>query len=173
MASATPAEASANGDAAAEEKPPRDSRGYHLEIFLISFAALLLEISYTRVVSFKLFYYYTYLVIGLALLGIGCGSVLTTISKRLKRAQTDTVMMVGCLAGAASVIVGYLIVARISVSSLVIWDYGTKASVVNFAALVVICLALFASFIWIGVMISTLFGRQTDGIGKLEQALRG
>ncbi|HZM42416.1 MAG TPA: hypothetical protein VFB94_25040, partial [Acidimicrobiales bacterium] len=167
MASATPAEASANGDAPAEEKPPRDSRGYHLEIFLVSFAALLLEISYTRVVSFKLFYYYTYLVIGLALLGIGCGSVLTTISKRLKRARTDTIMTVGCLAGAASVIVGYLIVARISVSSLAIWDYGTKASVENFAALVVICLALFASFIWIGVMVSTLFGRKTAGIGKL------
>jgi hypothetical protein len=168
MASSTPAEASTSGgDAPAEDKPPRDSRGYHLEIFLISFAALLLEISYTRVVSFKLFYYYTYLVIGLALLGIGCGSVLTTISKRLKRAQTDTIMILGCLAGAASVIVGYLIVARISVSSLVIWDYGTKDSVVNFAALVVICLALFASFIWIGVMVSTLFGRKTEGISKL------
>jgi len=167
MASSTPAEASANGDVPAEEKPPQDSRGYHLEIFLICFASLLLEISYTRVVSFKLFYYYTYLVIGLALLGIGCGSVLTTISKRLKRAQTDTIMIVGCLVGAASMIVGYLIVARISVSSLLIWDYGTKDSVVNFAALVVICLALFASFIWIGVMVSTLFGRKTEGISKL------
>ena len=29
------------------------SPGYHLEILLISFAALLLEISYTRIVSFK------------------------------------------------------------------------------------------------------------------------
>ena len=33
--------------------------------------------------------------------------------------------------------------------------------------LVVICLALFASFVWVGVMISTLFGRKTEGIGKL------
>ena len=55
-------------------------RGYHLEILLISFAALLLEISYTRIVSFKLYYYYTYLVIGLALLGIGTGGVLVAIS---------------------------------------------------------------------------------------------
>ena len=93
--------------------------------------------------------------------------MLTSISKRLRRAQTDTILMVGCLAGAASVIVGYLIIARISVSSLVIWDYGTKDSAVNFAALVIICLALFASFVWIGVMVSTLFGRKTEGIGKL------
>jgi hypothetical protein len=34
-------------------------RSYRLEIFLVSLAGLLLEISYTRVISFKLFYYYT------------------------------------------------------------------------------------------------------------------
>ena len=69
--------ATGNGVGAAETaEPAGKERGYHLEIFLISFAALLLEISYTRIVSFKLFYYYTYLVIGLALLGIGTGGVL-------------------------------------------------------------------------------------------------
>ena len=33
----------------------------------------MLEVGYTRIVSYKLWYYYTYLVIGLALLGIGSG----------------------------------------------------------------------------------------------------
>ena len=154
-----------------EASPPAEpagrERGYHLEIFFICFASLLLEISYTRIVSFKLFYYYTYLVIGLALLGIGCGSVVTAISPRLKRAKTDTIIMLGCLVGAVSVIVGYLIVARLPIASLAIWDYGTGDSLWNLAMLVVICLALFASFVWVGVMISTLFGRKTEGIGKL------
>ena len=40
-------------------------------IFLVSLAGLLLEVGYTRIVSFKLYYYYVYLVLGLALLGIG------------------------------------------------------------------------------------------------------
>ena len=57
--------------------PETSGRSYTAEILLISFAALLLEISYTRIVSYKLFYYYTYLVIGLALLGIGSGGVMT------------------------------------------------------------------------------------------------
>jgi hypothetical protein len=143
------------------------TRGYHLEIFLISFAALLLEISYTRVVSYKLYYYYTYLVIGLALLGIGSGSVVTSISGRLRRASTEAIMMVGSLLGAASIIVGYLVVARLPIASLDIWRYGTGASFGSLAKLVVICLALYASFIWVGVMISTLFGRKTEGISKL------
>ena len=56
-------------------------QGYHAEILLVSFAAILIEICYTRVISFKLFYYYTYLVIGLALLGIGTGGVLVTVSQ--------------------------------------------------------------------------------------------
>src|SRR5436305_834095 len=67
------------------ERRERGDR-YYVEILLVSFAALLLEISYTRVVSFKLFYYYTYLVIGLALLGIGAGGVLVAISDRVRRA---------------------------------------------------------------------------------------
>ncbi len=49
---------------------PGGRRDY-LGILLLSLAGLLTEISYTRIVSYKLFYYYTYLVIGLALLGLG------------------------------------------------------------------------------------------------------
>lgn len=142
-------------------------RGYHLEIFLICFAALLLEIAYTRVVSYKLYYYYTYLVIGLALLGIGSGSVVTSISDRVRRASTDGIMMFGSLVGSASVLAGYLVVARLPISSLAIWDYGSGDSFANLGKLVVICLALYASFLWVGVMISTLFGRKSEGIAKL------
>ena len=43
-------------------------------------------------ISFKLFYYYTYLIIGLALLGIGSGGVLVAVSDRLRRASTDTIL---------------------------------------------------------------------------------
>ncbi|HEX5365564.1 MAG TPA: hypothetical protein VFW63_02725 [Acidimicrobiales bacterium] len=154
----------------ARPNPAARRRGYHLEIFLISVASLLLEVSYTRVVSFKLFYYYTYLVIGLALLGIGSGSVLTSVSARLRRAGTDTVLLLGSLAGAVSVVVGYLVVARIPIDSLAIWRYGTAASVGNFAKLVLLCLALYASFVWVGVMVSTLLSRRTEGIGKLYAA---
>lgn len=142
-------------------------RGYVIEILLISFAGLLLEISYTRVISFKLFYYYTYLVIGLALLGIGTGGVLVAISRRLRRADTDTILMWGMLLGAASVALGYVIVAWIRTDTLAIWDYGTTRSFSNLVRLLVICLALFGSFVAIGVMIATLFARRSEHIGRL------
>jgi MFS family permease len=127
----------------------------------------LLEISYTRVISFKLFYYYTYLVIGLALLGIGCGGVIVAVSRRLRRAETETILVWGLLLGAASVGLGYVVVATIRTDTIAIWDYGSGASFANLARLLVICLALFASFVAVGVMIATLFARKSEEIGRL------
>jgi MFS family permease len=142
-------------------------RGYNLEILLISLAALLLEISYTRIISFKLFYYYTYLVIGLALLGIGTGGVLVAVSDRLRRASTDAILMWGLLSGAVSVGAGYVVVALIATDTLAIWDYGTWDSITSLVGLLVICLAMFASFVTAGLMIATLFGRRSEQIGRL------
>src|SRR5262245_375020 len=142
-------------------------RGYRLEILLVSFAGLLLEISYTRIVSFKLFYYYTYLVIGLALLGIGTGGVIVTISKRVHRASTDAILCWSFLLGAVSVLVGYIVIAVTAIDTLAIWEYGTADSFVNVVLLVLICLMLFMSFIAVGVVVSTLFARKPDDIGRL------
>jgi hypothetical protein len=142
-------------------------RGYQLEILLVSFAALLLEISYTRVVSFKLYYYYVYLIIGLALLGIGAGGVLVAVSARIRRTSTDVILLWCLLLGSASVGIGYLVVALTTIDTLAIWDYGTWASVTNLLRLVAICLALFAPFIAVGVVLATLFGRGAERIGRL------
>ncbi len=142
-------------------------QGYHAEILLVSFAALLVEVCYTRVVSYKLFYYYTYLVIGLALLGIGTGGVLVTVSRRLRQARTDTVLLWGLLLGALSVVTSYVVVAYTSLNTLAIWDYGTFASAKSMGELLAICLFLFVPFVAPGAIIATLFGRRPDAVGSL------
>ena len=71
------------------------------------------------------------------------------------------------LLGAASVGVGYLIVAVTRTDSLTLWDYGTFDSLSSLARLVVLCVVLFASFIAVGVVLATLFGRRSDEIGRL------
>lgn len=166
---APPSRPTSGGDATGFEEADESGRGrnYHLEIFLMAFASLLLEVAYTRIISFKLYYYYTYLVIGLALLGIGCGGVAVAVSKRLRQASTEKIVKWGLAAAAASVLVGYLVVALTPVDTLAIWSYGTRASFKNLALLIIICLALFASFISIGIMLATLFGRRTAQIGRL------
>ena len=142
------------------------SHRYTLEIFLVCFSSLLLEISYTRIVSYKLFYYFTYLVIGLALLGLGAGGVFVAVSKRLQRGATSTIVTACLLAGAVAAAVGYLVVALIPVNTLLLWDYDTE-SLKNAGALLVIAFVLFASFLPAGIILSTVFGRQAQSIGRL------
>jgi hypothetical protein len=136
-------------------------------IFLVSMAGLLLEVGYTRIVSYKLWYYYTYLVIGLALLGIGSGGIFVVLSRRLRQATTERIVAVCSIAGAISILVGYLIVAKISLNTVAIWDYGNWESVKNLGIVAIICFAIFASFIALGIIVSTILGRAPDGIGRL------
>ena len=138
-----------------------------LAILLVCMAGLLLEVGYTRIVSYKLWYYYTYLVIGLALLGIGSGGVFVAIFEPIKRAATERVIALCSIWGAVSIAIGYLVVARIPVNTVVIWDYGTASSFKNVGILAVICFFLFATFIALGIILATVFGRSTENIGRL------
>jgi spermidine synthase len=141
----------------------RGQRRFYVEIFLISFAALLLEISYTRVVSFKLFYYYTYLIIGFALLGIGSGGVFVAILPRLRQLPLERLLAVSCLAGAVVTGVGYLVIAHTPLATDRIWGPGVG----ELAKLVLICAALFATFLSVGVAIASLFARNPQSIHPL------
>src|SRR5688572_31214081 len=118
---------------AAEREGPAAAAtpGLTFEVFVVSLAGLLLEIAFTRVVSFKLFYYYTYLTIGLSLLGIGTGGVLVATSTRLRTASTDRILRTVLLIGAASTAAAYLAVARLPIASTEIWRYGTAESLAN------------------------------------------
>ena len=56
---------------------------------------------------------------------------------------------------------------RLPIDTLALWDYGTGRSLKSLAALLLICLVLFATFISIGVMIATLLGRAGDDLPRL------
>ncbi|MGB2756803.1 MAG: hypothetical protein WBD02_03990 [Acidimicrobiia bacterium] len=140
---------------------------HSIDIFLVSFAALLLEVNYTRIISYKIFFYYTYLVLGLALLGIGFGGVLVALSPRLRHAKIEAILRKSASLGAAVIAVGYVVIAVLPLDTVRIWDYGTVASFKNLALLLLICLVLFSAFVAIGVMISTILGRGGSGIGRL------
>jgi hypothetical protein len=138
-----------------------------LAILLVSLAGLLLEVGYTRIVSYKLWYYYTYLVIGLALLGIGTGGVFVAIVRPIRRWSTDRIVGVCATSGAVSIAVGYFVIARIPIDTRTVWDYGTRASFKNLALLGVICFTLFATFIAFGIIVSVLLGRAGDAVGRI------
>jgi hypothetical protein len=138
-----------------------------LAIFLVSLAGLLLEVGYTRIVSYKLWYYYTYLVIGLALLGIGSGGVLVAVSSRIRQASTDRIIAAAAIWGAISIPIGYFVISRLPVHTIAIWNYWSGSSFWNLFLLSTICFAIFATFIAFGVIVSVLLGRAGEGVGRM------
>ncbi|HET9728177.1 MAG TPA: hypothetical protein VFR41_02090, partial [Acidimicrobiia bacterium] len=138
-----------------------------LAILLVSLAGLLLEVGYTRIVSYKLWYYYTFFVIGLALLGIGSGGVFVAVWRPVRRWATDRVLTVCGIGGGIVIALSYLVVARTHVDTIKIWDYGTLDSFKNLARLGGISFAIFAAFIPFGIIVSVLLGRAGEHVGRV------
>jgi len=134
----------------------------HLEIFLISFAALLLEISYTRVFSFKLSSYFTYLIIGFAMLGIGAGGVFVALFRQLRQAAAERLLPGLALAGGLAIGLGYFVIAELEVST-----HEPPSDPAQLMRLAAICLALFAGFLVIGLAIARIFTLRVEAFNRL------
>lgn len=147
--------------------PARGALPRWAAILVVSLAGLLIEVAYTRIVSYKLWYYYTYMVIGLSLLGIGTGGVVVAVARRLRAVSTDAIVAVCSVFGGVSVVAGYVVIAKLRIDTFAVWDYGTRSSWRNLAVLGLICLVIFATFIAIGIVVSVLLGRAGDAVGRL------
>ena len=148
--------ASVDDLAMSDRQPPPDARRTHyVEVFLLAFAGLVLEIAYTRIVSYKLFYYHTYLVIGLAMLGMGFGGTVVAVWPRL----AAPARVIGPMAtiGAGLTVIAYVLVARLELSVL---DFASNAA--GPLALLAICGFVFVGFGVIGASLSSVFASSPE-----------
>src|ERR1700751_368184 len=77
-----------------------------LGLSLTSFAALLLELTLTRLFSVVLFYHFAFLAISIALLGLGAGGVFAYLLKsRLAKFRTRTLASRLCMANAVVIVI--------------------------------------------------------------------
>src|SRR4029079_9744451 len=84
---------------------------------LTSFAALLLELSLTRLFSVVLVYHFAFLAISVALLGLGAGGVAAYVGRRrLAATSTRTIAARASALQAAASVVALLTVMRTQVS---------------------------------------------------------
>jgi hypothetical protein len=137
-------------------------RKLNLEILLVSLAVILLEINYTRVFSFKLYYYFTYLILGIAMLGLGAGGVLVTVSDRLRAARPERLIPLLCMLGAVSAPLGYLVVAGVQINTNALDD-----ELFELAKLALVAFAVFVPFLMVGIIVSTIFGARPGEINRL------
>jgi hypothetical protein len=135
------------------------------EIFALSLGVILLEVAYTRILSFKVFYYFSYLVIGIGLLGFATGGVVVALSRRLRAADLARLLPATALAGAALVGAGYPALARLplEVTQLAL----APLEVLKLAAA---CLALAAPFLAAGLAVAAILAAQPQRAARLYGA---
>jgi len=136
-------------------------RRFYPEIFLISLAMILFEIAYTRIFSFKLYYYFTYPIIGIALLGIGSGGVFLAIIPRLRNVTPERSIVICSLIAGITTLVGYFVVALVQL------DMLHLAHLAQMLKLTALCLCLFTPFLMAGIVIATLFAATPGDVNRL------
>jgi spermidine synthase len=138
------------------------ARTFRPEIFLVSLAAILLEIGYTRVFSYKLHYYFVFLTIGIALLGLGSGGVLLAVLPRLRGVAAERVVGAGCLCAAALVPLGYLCIAAVQLNAV-----DAAADPLELLTLVALALVLFLPFLAVGIVLARIFSARPGDLPRL------
>jgi spermidine synthase len=138
---------------------------FYVEIFSVSLAAILLEIAYTRIFSFKVYYLFTYLIIGMGLSGLGAGGVMVAIWKRLRDADPARLVPTVSFLGGATAAAGYVFIARTQLNFLLLTSHP-----IEMVKLTAVCLILALPFLAAGILIATILGWRSDIAGRLYGA---
>jgi hypothetical protein len=134
-----------------------------VEIAVVALATILLEINYTRIFSYKLYYYFTYFIIGMALLGLGSGAVFVSLSQRLLNTDDNRVIATCCALASGSVLIGYWGIAVMKVR-------GAEFQLAELLKLAVLTFLLFVPFFLSGIVISTILSAGADRFNRLYAA---
>ena len=137
-------------------------KSFYFEIFAVSLAAILLEISYTRIFSFKVIHYFTYLIIGIALLGLGTGGVLVAISRRLREADTGRLISKLSFAGGACVLASYFFIALAPLNI-----HALIAEPIEIPKLLGVSILLMIPFSIVGIIVSTILSVRPESASRL------
>ncbi len=132
-------------------------------VAFVSFATLLLELALTRVFSVVLFYHFAFLVISIALLGLGAGGVFAYV-RRQQLAGWDTRALAArlCFINAITILVVLVIVLLVPVS--------LHLNLRNFFKLTIIYLVSAVPFFFTGLLFACVFARERHRVSQLYGA---
>jgi spermidine synthase len=127
-------------------------------IFLVSCSSLMFEISLTRIFSISLWYHYAFMVISIAMLGIGfAGTALAVFPRRL-----DTALAVSPVLAGISMLLCYIVSHYISFDPVKFsWD---KTQILSLA---LYCIVLSVPFFFSGMLIASAFSHYSERSGAI------
>ncbi|HYE25676.1 MAG TPA: hypothetical protein VEG32_10805 [Clostridia bacterium] len=129
----------------------------------VTFAALLLELSLTRLFSVVLFYHFAFLAISVALLGLGAGGVLAFLYRpALSRRDPSILTAAASIAAALLTVLALAVILNARVPLELTWA--------TFAQLSIVYVASALPFLCVGLVLSVVFSRPGAAIPQLYAA---
>ncbi len=136
-----------------------------LAAFLLADAVLMLQVALTRVFAVMTFHHFTYLIIGLALLGFGAAGTVLTLSRRFAGRQVSARLLADCawlfgLSTAAS----FLAITRTRFDPMLVYERGDFS---QFFGLLMLLLFAVAPLFFGGLCLGYLVSKSGDEVNRI------
>lgn len=138
------------------------SGGHLLGIFVIALASLLHEFTLTRILSVSLWYHFAFMIISVALLGIGISGVAVSLFPRLINKPADKLLSILAIIYGASVLVTFIIIFYIPID-----PFSLFTQKIQFIIIPIYYLLITIPFFFAGLIISTLLTKFSADVSRL------
>ncbi len=138
------------------------NRKQNFTVALLSFSLLSLELIWTRILAAEFFYTFAFLVLSLAILGLGLGSLTLRL---FPKTESSTGIFTSFLLGGIMTLVGPPLVYRLGMSF-----SNLPGSFSMLGKLVLVIFILSASFYFCGIALAAIFKRFHNNIANLYMA---
>jgi len=135
---------------------------HKIGLLLVSLSVLMLEFTLIRVLSVSLWYHFAFMIISIALLGLGISGVTILISDRINKSEINGFLNITSLLYAVSIIVSFIAINKIPFDP---FSLLTDSS--QFLYLPVYYVLITLPFFLAGLIIGQLFTRFKQSINKL------
>lgn len=129
---------------------------------MISLSALSLEFTYVRIMSVSLWYHFAFMIISVALLGLGISGVTLSVFKKLTDWDLDIFLYINSVLFSISVLGGFIITNKIPLD-----PFSLFTDSYQFIYLPLYYLLLTLPFLFAGIIISRLIYTFQKDIGKV------
>jgi len=135
---------------------------YLIGLFIISLSVLSLEFTYVRIMSVSLWYHFAFMIISVALLGLGISGVIQSVFKKINKWGLEIFLYINSFLFSISVFIGFIIVNKIPLDPFSLFTDNNQ-----FIYLPLCYLLLTLPFLFAGIIISRLIYDFQKDIGKL------
>lgn len=128
-------------------------------LFLNSLSIIIIEVTLTRIIAFKFFWHFSYLIISLSMLGLGAGGAFVSISKKIEFVNTENLLSQYAFRFSVANFICFLLVSVMPVKG---------GGFLGFILVFLLCAFLMAlPFFYAGVVVSSALAKNPHEINRL------